>query len=251
MNTYDRLALEDALRHEFRKRFLTDSRLKIKGAKGVFIHQKKAREEATCLVDEELEVIQAAHAGHDPGKPVLPFPFTMEQWLQFAARYGVADLWTVSTFVVPTDGKPVSDQQGRPRKRVRQESIDAAGIKRLRLMSPPAAELVMALLDPPKDEPCGGAEGLPPMDQGKGREAEDDDGLTQRERQIRAIEQAAIELGFLPLQIPDGGKRKLMEHCKANRADLFGAGDDPFKGAWKAAGRRRLKMANHERYLRG
>ena len=79
-----------------------------------------------------------------------------------------------------------------------------------------------------------------------------DTGLTKRERQIRAIEAAADAMGFQHNAIPDGGKKKLMEYCKAHHRDLFGAGDNPFMDAWKTASRNdRISMANRSRYVGG
>ncbi|WP_175691790.1 hypothetical protein [Burkholderia anthina] len=74
-------------------------------------------------------------------------------------------------------------------------------------------------------------------------------GLTKREKQIRAIEQAADELGFARLEIPHGGKKRIEEHCKEKHADLFGGGQDPFKESWqKAVVDKRVRMKNHDQY---
>ncbi|MBN3730903.1 hypothetical protein [Burkholderia sp. Tr-20390] len=76
-------------------------------------------------------------------------------------------------------------------------------------------------------------------------------GLTKRERQIQAIEAITDELHFARMNIPDGGKQQIKIACKATRADLFGAGDDPFKAAWQeAVNQERIRMANHEKYAR-
>lgn len=74
------------------------------------------------------------------------------------------------------------------------------------------------------------------------------EGLTKRERQIRAIEAAADTKGFRRTAIPDGGKKVLREYCKHNHADLFGAGDSPFNDAWKEASPERVAMANRAKY---
>lgn len=78
-----------------------------------------------------------------------------------------------------------------------------------------------------------------------------DIGLSKRERQIRAIEASADALGFERMSIPDGGKQQIKARCKSGYAKtkLFGNGDDPFRDAWQeAVDRRRIRMANHDRY---
>lgn len=78
-----------------------------------------------------------------------------------------------------------------------------------------------------------------------------EDGLSKREKQIRAIEDAATELGYGRLSIPTGGKTKLRKTCKETRPDLFGFGDDPFNDAWKDANNSvppRLRMKEHTKF---
>lgn len=76
-------------------------------------------------------------------------------------------------------------------------------------------------------------------------------GLTKREHQIQAIENFADELGYQRQAIPVGGKQKLMQKCKQEKSMLFGAGDDPFLGAWKDASKTgRIHIVNHKKYLR-
>jgi len=79
---------------------------------------------------------------------------------------------------------------------------------------------------------------------------DDCDGLTKREKQIRAIEMLADNLGYKRLAIPDGGKKLLMEKCKEVYPTLFGVGDDPVKDSWSDAVKgKRIRMENHESYL--
>ncbi|HDR9271199.1 hypothetical protein ACX84G_21920 [Burkholderia pseudomallei] len=74
-------------------------------------------------------------------------------------------------------------------------------------------------------------------------------GTTKREQQIRAIEEMADDEGYSRQQIPDGGKTKLRDRCKAEHPGLFGAGDSPFDDAWKAASKaNRIAMANRNKF---
>lgn len=74
-------------------------------------------------------------------------------------------------------------------------------------------------------------------------------GLSKREKQILVIIKEAQALHYDLMSVPDGGKAVLMKKCMASRPDLFGAGQDPFKEAWKeAVNQGRLRMANHHRY---
>jgi hypothetical protein len=75
------------------------------------------------------------------------------------------------------------------------------------------------------------------------------EGLTKREKQIRAIEAMVDELGYKRLEIPDGGKSALRKTCKERHPNLFGAGDSPFNDAWKEASPSRLRMRNRSRYF--
>ncbi|WP_175907935.1 hypothetical protein [Burkholderia seminalis] len=75
-----------------------------------------------------------------------------------------------------------------------------------------------------------------------------DEGLTKRERQIRAIEEAADAKGFPRHAVPDGGKKVLREYCKLKHHDLFGAGDSSFNDAWKKASPNRVAMANRAKF---
>jgi hypothetical protein len=78
---------------------------------------------------------------------------------------------------------------------------------------------------------------------------EGNDGLTKREKQIRAIEATIKKLGFAPRRIPDGGKKKIMSTCMKDYKSIFGAGSDPFKEAWQTAvDQNRIRMANHEKF---
>jgi hypothetical protein len=79
----------------------------------------------------------------------------------------------------------------------------------------------------------------------------DDSGLPKRERQIIAILAAIAAMNYNPLEIPTGGKKLLRNHCKELHPDLFGAGSDPFDGAWKAARAcdpERVRMADHSKF---
>lgn len=74
-------------------------------------------------------------------------------------------------------------------------------------------------------------------------------GLSKREKQIIAILDEVRALEYDPMSVPDGGKAILMRKCMTSRPDLFGAGQDPFKEAWKeGVNQGRLRMANHHRY---
>ncbi|WP_250519621.1 hypothetical protein [Caballeronia sp. NCTM1] len=78
---------------------------------------------------------------------------------------------------------------------------------------------------------------------------DDEPGLTKRERQIRAIEAGAKALEYEPSKIPNGGKKAIMNWCKDKHAELFGAGDSPFKDAWKDASRgKRVTMADRAKF---
>lgn len=80
----------------------------------------------------------------------------------------------------------------------------------------------------------------------------DETGLLLREKQIRAIIEAAEAKDYEVMNIPKGGKKLLMAICKERWPTLFGAGDDPFLGAWKealAAKPQRLRTANHDQYV--
>lgn len=78
----------------------------------------------------------------------------------------------------------------------------------------------------------------------------DKSGLRKRELQIQTIEKFADELGYQRDAIPSGGKKKLMEKCKEKEPNLFGAGDDPFKDAWKeASSAKRIQIMNRQKYL--
>jgi len=99
--------------------------------------------------------------------------------------------------------------------------------------------------DTDTDAPCQpqGPKSTPAMADGV------DNGLTKREKQIRAIEAMAGQLGLPRLRIPDGGKAALLKQCKAQHPDLFGGGNSPFNDAWKVASKtNRLAMANKDRY---
>jgi hypothetical protein len=79
---------------------------------------------------------------------------------------------------------------------------------------------------------------------------DDETGLTPTEKKIRAIEKLADRLGYQRQAIPNGGKAKLMGLFIQEYAEQFGAGKDPFLGAWKAARKQgRIKMANHKKFL--
>lgn len=75
------------------------------------------------------------------------------------------------------------------------------------------------------------------------------EGTTKREQQISKIISEALALGYEVMSVPEGGKAALMKKCMSSRPDLFGAGPDPFLGAWKRAlAQGRIRTANHDRY---
>lgn len=77
-----------------------------------------------------------------------------------------------------------------------------------------------------------------------------DDGtldLKWRERQIRRVEWAAKQLGFTPTSVPDGGKADLQKFCMEEFPTYFPS-ENSFRGTWKDADRKRLRMANHKKY---
>lgn len=76
-----------------------------------------------------------------------------------------------------------------------------------------------------------------------------EEGLSKRERQIRAIEMEADQNAIPRMEIPTGGKKTLRATCKRNHRDLFGVGDDPFNEAWKdAVAQKRLRMKDHDKF---
>lgn len=82
-------------------------------------------------------------------------------------------------------------------------------------------------------------------------EQADDAGLSKCEKKIRAIEAAAAAQGYGALSIPTGGKTLLRAQCQKSNPLLFGAGPDPFEGAWRVAiacDPPRLRMANHNKF---
>lgn len=84
-----------------------------------------------------------------------------------------------------------------------------------------------------------------------GDDVENEVGLTKREKQLQSIVNCVAALGYEQLAIPNGGKKTLMKKCKEKNPELFGAGDDPFKDAWKQAVKEnRIRMKNHEKYSR-
>ena len=93
--------------------------------------------------------------------------------------------------------------------------------------------------------------GAPAESKAQSEADENTDGLKKREKQIRAIEVEIAALNYSPLKIPDGGKPKIQAACKKNHVALFGAGDDPFKDAWKVGvSQERFRMTNHQRYAK-
>lgn len=139
----------------------------------------------------------------------------------------------------------VEDAQ-RSRRRIEEQLVEAA-LELCRLsgavLPPPIANLVekdAVLVD----------EAPAPTVPARTTESEiTEKGLRKRERQIRAILIAVADLNYPPLCIPDGGKSVLMKKCKESWPELFGAGPDPFLGAWKAAvAQKRLRVENHELY---
>lgn len=114
----------------------------------------------------------------------------------------------------------------------------------------PDSEILLLMPDATPASGLSSAAGLPLFSAGI-LLPENDDGLKQRERQIRAIESAAIEQGFKVLSIPNGGKTLLRKKCMSEHPKLFGGGPDPFNDAWKAASQSeppRLRMDNHNKY---
>ena len=111
-------------------------------------------------------------------------------------------------------------------------------------------------LEAPDSQPDNEANAVPPSNQQVqransplGTPREHDGGITKREQQIRAIEQMADKELYPRQQIPDGGKARLRDLCKAEHPSLFGAGDSPFDDAWKAASKaNRLAMANRNKF---
>jgi hypothetical protein len=71
-----------------------------------------------------------------------------------------------------------------------------------------------------------------PVDAAKGR----------HERQVDMIVKLAYELGYNPLKVPRGGKRKLMHECIKRDGTLFTK--DGFNHAWKKTDRLRVENSN-------
>ncbi|WP_423195854.1 hypothetical protein DFLDMN_003108 [Cupriavidus sp. H19C3] len=107
-------------------------------------------------------------------------------------------------------------------------------------------------LEAPEAQPDNEANAVPPTDQQMQlarTPGEHDGGMTRREQQIRAIEDMADKERYPRKQIPDGGKARLRDLCKAAHPSLFGAGDSPFDDAWKAASKAdRIVMANRNKF---
>lgn len=79
----------------------------------------------------------------------------------------------------------------------------------------------------------------------------DEKGISTMEIKTRVIINFAVKEGYDLLSIPNGGKTLLMKLCKKLEPELFGAGDDPFKGAWKheiESMNPRLRMKNHSKF---
>lgn len=107
-------------------------------------------------------------------------------------------------------------------------------------------------LEAPEVQPDNKANAAPPPDQQlqpPRTPGEHDGGMTKREQQIRAIEDMADKERYPRKQIPNGGKARLRDLCKAAHPGLFGAGDSPFDDAWKAASKaNRIVMANRNKF---
>lgn len=105
---------------------------------------------------------------------------------------------------------------------------------------------VHALADAFLEEPIA-----PPVEEKLLQQQQDESGLSRTERKIRAIVRAAVAHGYDALCIPTGGKTLLMKQCIASWPELFGAGPDPFEGAWREAikgEQPRLRMAHHNKF---
>lgn len=93
------------------------------------------------------------------------------------------------------------------------------------------------------------------LDKVESSSLECDSGLMILERQIRAIETGIKKMGFEPMLIPRGGKKKLLYWCLETYPELFrsAAKDEgsKFKGAWKEAsvgGKPRLSVVGRAVY---
>lgn len=72
-----------------------------------------------------------------------------------------------------------------------------------------------------------------------------------RERQIEMIKEAAEQLGYQRLQIPDGGKKEIHKLCHSLNPHLFTANEETFNGIWKdALATNTIRMAKHKIYAR-
>jgi hypothetical protein len=73
--------------------------------------------------------------------------------------------------------------------------------------------------------------------------------IPRRDRQINLIVKAASELGYNPLEVPNGGKQAIKDKCQINEPSLFS--DAAFEHAWSAARKRNaVKMKDHAKYTR-
>ncbi|MFC4299595.1 hypothetical protein [Castellaniella ginsengisoli] len=147
----------------------------------------------------------------------------------------------IPTFPPETEVGPVKQDMLR---------VDSGDVQRLlsetvlalkpEAMSGPESEAAPSLMSSETATPLGSGP-LPHEESLPQTSAVPDSGLTVLERQIRAIEKEARELGLNPKSIPPGKKKELLPICLENHPDLFTTKPgtkniaSKFEEAWKAA----------------
>lgn len=108
-------------------------------------------------------------------------------------------------------------------------------------------------LEVPLDESDIASDVLRPLDHKvSSRPNVDESQITKRERQIRVLEEMADKLGYLRLQIPDGGQTEIHKLCHAKDPHLFTENYETFRGIWKDAVKAgRIRMKNHNKFAGG
>jgi hypothetical protein len=201
----------------------------------------------------QLALLDIAHGELNPKHPKTHLPYSQYLKMTGAGMHGIdggalpiptgdwlitldeAERWLKSKDI----HLPLIDELRADLERIKAEGLDDWPDAAATAESPPVLEPQAA----PASEPVTPA-ALP-------LEQTDDAGLSKREKQIRVIVAAAAAQGCDALSIPTGLKKILMKQCQKSNPVLFGAGPDPFNGAWKVAiacDPPRLRMADHKKF---